>query len=507
MLSKEDIAQIQKKNISEETLQKQIENFKTGFPYAPLIKAAKPGDGILQYDDIEVAEHCKRYEDAVTNGLKPIKFVPASGAATRMFKALFEFINANESQQEELLQTEMFQIFFRDIKKFAFYDELTNKIGSDIHRGLSDCSIASRIIKVLLTNEGLNYGTLPKGLLAFHNNGTAAQTSLEEHLKEAAQYATADGHGDVHFTVSPEHHDLFKAQFSKGKSTIEQAFNCQFNVSFSFQKSSTDTVAVNLDNTPFRKEDGSLLFRPAGHGALIENLNDLTHELIFVKNIDNVVPFHLQADTVRYKKLLAGVLLEKQALISNILNGLQGADADNAVSAGLDFLKKELQLNISELDKKSLEEKIDFIQERLNRPIRVCGMVKNEGEPGGGPFWVHQQDGSIGLQIVEGAQIDPSNSGQQSILQNSTHFNPVDLVCYVKNYKGEKFDLTQYVDPETGFISEKSVNGKALKALELPGLWNGAMAHWLTFFVEVPITTFNPVKTVMDLLRPQHQPE
>jgi len=502
MLTKKDFDQIKTKGISNELVEKQIKQFNTGFPYSNLQKAATPGDGIIASSDDD--RYISIYNKAIKNGMDTLKFVPASGAATRMFKALFEFIHSSESKAAELANEEPYREFFERFDDFAFASDLKHVLSKD------DISTKSNkeIISALLLEHGLNYGKLPKGLLKFHSQNNVVDTPVEEHLKEAALYACSKGTGRVHFTVSPEHHDLFKKQIASSQARIEQRYNIKFDVEFSFQKQSTDTIAVNPDNTPFRQADDSLLFRPAGHGALIENLNDLNAELIFVKNIDNVIPEYRLSDTVHYKKLLAGVLLDKKEKVFTILNGLDDENAQKeAIKTGLTFVSEELQINVNAVNNMPDAEKLSFIKNKLNRPIRICGMVKNEGEPGGGPFWVKQSDGSTSLQIVEGAQIDPNDKAQQEILNASTHFNPVDLVCYIKDYEGNKFDLNKFVDPETGFISNKTQGGKPLKALELPGLWNGAMANWLTFFVEVPVSTFNPVKTVMDLLRPQHQPE
>ncbi|WP_430817858.1 DUF4301 family protein [Carboxylicivirga sp. RSCT41] len=510
MLTKNDLDQLKSKAIPQELIEKQLQQFQTGFAYSPLQKAATVGDGIISTTTEEENTFIEQYNAAVKEGLDTIKFVPASGAATRMFKALFEFIQSDKNKQAELIKEKPYSDFIARIKDFAFIDDLEALLKKDINPNNISADEARLIIEKILLPDGLNYGKLPKGLLRFHKQAQAVFTPVEEHLKEAAQYASNGTEGKVHFTVSPEHHDLFKNQLKLGRQAIEQQNGISFKVDFSFQKQSTDTIAVNPDNTPFRQEDDSLLFRPAGHGALIENLNDLQAELIFVKNIDNVIPEYLLPETVKYKKLLAGILLDKKEKVFEILNELDSTASgtiENTINKGVDFLCTELQMDQAIFDALSNDEKVALIKDKLNRPVRICGMVKNEGEPGGGPFWVKQADGSSSLQIVEGAQIDPNDAEQQSILKSSTHFNPVDLVCYTKDYKGNKFDLRQFVDPDTGFISEKTQNGRALKALELPGLWNGAMAHWLTFFVEVPVSTFNPVKTVMDLLRPQHQPE
>lgn len=509
MLTKEDIQQLNEKKIPVSIIETQLQQFADGFPYAQLKKAATINDGIIQIDKDKGLYYCELFEQAINNGLNTTKFVPASGAASRMFKSLFEFMQSDKQQQAELLVKELYQTFFSRINDFAFVNDLKGLFKDEIATPI-DVDTADRIIKTILNTDGLNYGSLPKGLLKFHKNSNSVSTPMEEHLNETALYASNNKSGKVHFTVSPEHHQLFSQLLESCIKDFENKHDIKYDVSFSYQKQSTDTIAVNPDNTPFKTSDNKLFFRPGGHGALIENLNDLNDELIFVKNIDNVVPEYLQADTTYNKKLLAGILLEKQKLVANILKGISSdteSVRNEAIDKGIDFLKDDLQIDTSTISASDKAEKIAYINSKLNKPIRICGMVKNEGEAGGGPFWVEQEDGTTSLQVVEGAQIDPNNSEQQKILKESTHFNPVDLVCYVYDHEGNKFDLTQYVNVNTGFISEKTLNGKALKALELPGLWNGAMANWLTFFVEVPISTFNPVKTVMDLLRPQHQPK
>ena len=352
----------------------------------------------------------------------------------------------------------------------------------------------------------MNYGQLPKGLLLFHKYDEGIRTAMEEHLVEAAQYASTNGKAQVHFTVSEEHIELFKQKVEEKKSYYEQMFNVSYDISFSTQKASTDTVAANPDNTPFRNDDGSLLFRPGGHGALIQNLNELNADIVFIKNIDNVVPDHLKDETTKWKKIIAGVLVELQQKCFDYLKLLKSSQYDKQdILTVKDFLEHELCCKLDHAKAMSDIELVDFLIEKLNRPIRVCGMVKNSGEPGGGPFFVYNADNTISLQILESSQLDVNNPETMNMFTKGTHFNPVDLVCATKDYKGNKFNLPDFVDPLTGFISKKSKNGKELKALELPGLWNGAMSNWNTIFVEVPAITFNPVKTVNDLLREQHQ--
>ena len=363
------------------------------------------------------------------------------------------------------------------------------------------------VVEGLLGSEGLNYGRLPKGLLKFHRYESGARTPFEEHLVEGAHYAK-DGKGCVlvHFTVSPEHRALFEALAQEKKADLGRELEAEFDISFSEQKPSTDTIAVNADNTPFRNADGTLLFRPGGHGALIENLNDIEADVVFIKNIDNVVPDRLKADTVTYKKLLAGVLVGLQAQAFAYLDELdEGNVGEDRLQEMLRFVEE--QLHCKSTAARALEglELMDYLYCKLNRPMRVCGMVRNVGEPGGGPFWAYNPDGTVSLQILESSQIDMTDAKKKAMFEQGTHFNPVDLVCAVCNYEGTPFDLREYVDPATGFISHKSKDGRELKALELPGLWNGAMSDWNTIFVEVPLSTFNPVKTVNDLYREQHQ--
>lgn len=510
MLTEKDFLQIEKKNSSIDKVKSQLQDFENGFSYADIIQAATPHQGIITIDEENQTKYVTKYENEIQKGLNVAKFVPASGAATRMFKSLFEYLHASPEQQVKMATDQPYSSFLAHLKFFAFYEDLKSVIPDFEHQkeNLSQSEFLKIVLEALLNAKGLDYGALPKGLLKFHQYDTETSTPLEEHLREAVSYAADASHkAAIHFTVSPEHHERFLSLVANVKPAFEKEHNVQLDISFSYQKSSTDTIAVNPDNTPFRTATGELLFRPGGHGALIENLNDLDHELVFIKNIDNVVPAYLQPDTIQYKKVLAGLLLEKRDHLVDILTGLDKDHAD-ATQKGFEFINGELKIEIPQavLDAEPDKQK-QYIISHLNRPIRICGMVKNEGEPGGGPFWVKQPNGDITLQIVEGAQIDPKNVEKQNILSQSTHFNPVDLICYLNDYRGIKFDLTPFVDKSTGFISEKTQNGKPLKALELPGLWNGAMANWLTFFVEVPITTFNPVKTVMDLLRPQHQPQ
>ena len=477
MFNEKDLKQIAAHGLTVEAVEHQIENFRKGFPSLQVVSAASPADGIT----ILTAEQAEAYAAKFDNrdsSVTVAKFVPASGAATRMFKELFEFVN--EDKRGKGIDT-----LLQNIEKFAFYPEL-KEVVSDFS---DEKAVVSAIIK-----QGLGYGSLPKGLVTFHSYSNGARKAVEEHLVEGALYGAANGVVRLHFTVSPEHEGAFRALLAERTAKYEALFGVKYDISFSQQKSSTDTIAVNPDNTPFRTDYGDLLFRPAGHGALIENLNEIEASIIFVKNIDNVTTDALRADTVLYKKALAGLLLDVQKQAFETLAALKAGTADLAAVAT--FVEKNLCVKLPATYDAALLEKL------LSRPIRVCGMVRNEGEPGGGPFWVANGDGTQTLQIAESSQISAED---MHLMKDATHFNPVDLVCGVYAADGSKYNLLNYTDPATGFISSKSSGGRDLRAQELPGLWNGAMADWNTIFVDVPISTFSPVKVVQDLLRPQHQ--
>jgi hypothetical protein len=514
MWSKKDLEQFSSKGISIETIESQLNDFKNGFPFTRLHEPATRGHGILSFNEKEIHELITNFERTAKD-LRLVKFVPASGAATRMFKHLFEFreISGNQEERAKLLQDQGFSgisYFFKYLRKFAFYDDLKRVAARGGHNleELLDKEDYGIILDYLLTESGLNYGNLPKGLIKFHHYGNFARTATGEHLVEGAHYCSNRMKKvAVHLTVSPEHLSNFRDLIAYVQPYYESMFGVSYEVSFSVQKPSTDTIAVNPDNEPFREKDGSLVFRPAGHGALIENLNEIEADIVFIKNIDNVVPDRLKAETYRYKKLLGGMLMQIQGKAFNFLRALdKKPPSEEVIEEASRFCEQQMNVTFSsDFGRWEESRKVKFLHDALNRPIRACGMVKNEGEPGGGPFWVKNKQGEISLQIVESSQIDLKNPGQKQIFESSTHFNPVDLVCSLKNYKGERYDLHKYIDPSTGFISTKSKDGKPLKALELPGLWNGAMAHWITVFIEVPIITFNPVKIVNDLLREQHQ--
>lgn len=515
MFSEQDKAQMQQRGSKESTVLEQIENFKNGFPFVNLVRAATIGDGILKLDDSNVSGYVEKYE-SVLPSKRVVKFVPASGAASRMFKALFGFMDSydgsadSQKEFEESDKLKPLRAFFSDIEKFAFYNDLkaaATSDGYDFEEGLKNKEY-HKILAYLLTDKGLNYGGLPKGLLKFHSYGKNERTPVEEHLVEGAVYGKdANNNVNLHFTVSPEHDALFSAKVKEVLADYEDEYGVRYNISFSNQKASTDTIAVDMENQPFRNSDDSILFRPAGHGALLENLDEIEADIIFIKNIDNVVPDRIKDETYRYKKALAGVLVEFQEKAFDYVARLKSdKENESLVEETCEFGVNKLGVDIpSHFDTLDIVTKSNMLIKKLNKPIRVCGMVKNEGEPGGGPFWVKDAENTTALQIVESAQIDMENTAQADIVKGATHFNPVDLVCAVKDGTKAKFNLLEYRDSKTGFITEKSKDGKDLKAQELPGLWNGAMAYWNTIFVEVPIITFNPVKTVNDLLRDQHQ--
>ena len=503
----QDQDQMLAQGVSLSQIDQQIQHFIHGFPYLNVIKAATIGDGIVGVPDEQLTQYLRRFDEA-THELDLVKFVPASGAATRMFKSLFAALDGKSDKSTD-------EVFAR-LADFAFYDDLKAVMaenGTDLNAALT-ASDRTTVLRFLLTEVGLDYGSLPKGLLKFHRYADGPRTPVEEHLVEGAAYANSDGLVRIHFTVSPEHRERFESLIGHEKADYEAWLGVTFEVSFSEQKKSTDTISVDMNNETFRSADQSLLFRPAGHGALIENLNDIDADLVFIKNIDNVVPDEIRETTVTYKKVLAAVLLDAQQQVARLQTLLDGQpDAPDDLSDGYlseadELMRRTLfTLPPDGLEHLSKADRLAYFRRKLDRPVRVCGMVPNVGEPGGGPFWARNRDGSVSLQVVESAQINLTNPAQKAIFDGATHFNPVDLVCGLKDHHGRKYDLPTFRDPQTGFITAKSKDGKDLKAQELPGLWNGAMADWNTIFVEVPLITFNPVKTVNDLLRKEHQPE
>ena len=499
MLSEKDLKQIAQKGITQEQIENQLNEFKTGFPFLKLEAAASISRGIIAPDVQARQQYEEAWKQYKAAGKRVVKFVPASGAASRMFKNMFAFVDADY----DVPTTDFEKKYFDQIEKFAFYDALDAVCQKNEGKGIKELIAAGNYKAVaanMLKAEGLNYGQLPKGLLLFHKYPEGARTPMEEHLVEGALYAASNGEAHVHFTVSHEHMELFKAKVAEKADTFAKKYGIKYDITFSEQKPSTDTVAANADNTPFRNDDGSLLFRPGGHGALIENLNEIEADVIFIKNIDNVVPDRLKPETVEWKQVIAGVLVTLQKKAFEYLRILDAGASDAQLAEIAKFVSENLCT-----DAKNNKVDADYLRTKLNRPMRVCGVVKNVGEPGGGPFLTYNQDGTVSLQILESSQIDTNNEAYMKMFTQGTHFNPVDLVCAVKDYKGQPFDLPKFVDKTTGFISSKSKSGKELRALELPGLWNGAMSNWSTVFVEVPLGTFNPVKTVNDLLRDQHQ--
>jgi len=520
LFNDDDILQMNAHGISLSETERQVALFKNARPYLKLAAPCVPGKGIIVFDHDTQKSLTALYEkEKQTRSL--IKFVPASGAASRMFEVLSGYLNQpGEIEQQSVARAakagqesaKQLEVFMEGISRFAFFHELSLVLSK---KGLSMGELLRKgffrdIIGFLLTEDGLGYAELPKGLLLFHGYPEGNRTAFEEHLVEAVMYACdAVNRCFLHFTVSPEHLEKFRVCLEKVGPIYEKRLRATYRVGFSTQKASTDTIAVDSENRPYRLANGRLLFRPGGHGALIENLNDLEGDIVFIKNIDNVVPDYLKGETYAWKKITGGYLISIQNRIARYMKALAAKSNTAALlNEAAAFLKEDLMVPMPPaVETAGPEEKRRWIMDRLNRPVCICGMVKNAGEPGGGPFWVESESGEKSPQIVETAQIDPDDKGQQAILAASTHFNPVDLVCGVRDWQGNPFDLRKFVDPDTVFISLKSKDGRELKALEHPGLWNGSMAHWITLFVEVPAITFNPVKTVNDLLRKEHQPD
>jgi len=499
MLQENDLKQIARRGISEEQIENQLHQFETGFPFLKLEAAAAVGRGIVAPTEQERKQYVSAWEQYKAAGRRIVKFVPASGAASRMFKNMFAFVDADY----DIPTTDFEKKYFAEIERFAFYDALDAACRQNEGKGIKELLAEGRYKAVaanMLRKEGLNYGQLPKGMLLFHKYAEGPRTPMEEHLVEGALYAASNGEAHVHFTVSHEHMDFFRQKVAEKADGFAKKYGIKYDITFSEQKPSTDTVAANPDNTPFREADGSLLFRPGGHGALIENLNEIEGDVVFIKNIDNVVPDSLKPETVEWKQVIAGLLVTLQEKAFAYLRLLDAGATEEQLREMAAFVEHDLCT-----DPKGCKVDAGYLRRKLNRPMRVCGVVKNVGEPGGGPFLTYNQDGTVSLQILESSQIDTQNEAYMKMFTQGTHFNPVDLVCAVRDYKGQPFNLPDFVDKTTGFISSKSKGGKELKALELPGLWNGAMSDWTTVFVEVPLGTFNPVKTVNDLLREQHQ--
>jgi hypothetical protein len=516
IFSENDIRQMSEMGIDETKALEQLKIFKNGIPEIKLQRPCTVGDGIKVLKNSDGEKYSKSYSEVEASG-RSMKFVPASGAATRMFKLLINFNNKfgkieKEKIEEEASKNEKYKKllkFINGIRDYAFFKDLKNVLtenGFDIEQEIQKGQF-KEIVNALISEDRLNYTELPKGLIKFHKYDSGERTAFEEHLVEAAAYCKDEkGKATIHFTISQEHEQKIQDHIESIRGKYEN--DVSFDINYSFQKPSTNTIAVDMQNNPFRLKDGSILFRPGGHGALLENLNDLNGDIIFIKNIDNVVPDRLKGETYKYKRILAGILGELQQTIFNYLDKLHNIKNDSELlSEVMEFSSNELSVFIPDhIKNASSEERKNFLINKLNRPIRVCGMVKNEGEPGGGPFWVEDKNRNISLQVVEAAQVDSDNKAQIEIWKSATHFSPTDFVCGVRDFNGEPFDLMKYRDPDAGFITKKSQDGRELKALELPGLWNGSMAYWNTIFVEVPIITFNPVKTILDFLRPNHQP-
>ena len=513
VFSEADYKQIAEYGIPLEKIKKQLNFYQSGVAKTVLIKPAHIFSGIIKFTESEIQQKANFF-DVNKSNLKLIKFVPASGAASRMFHFLNDFLNDFDIENESInayinrKKASELSIFIVGLDKFPFFVAVHKKL-KEIYPNFDNLDSDYKnfyFIKTLLSSDYFNYSNKPKAILPFHRYKTHIATPIEEHLYECNKYASANGNSNLHFTISETHQLAFEKVIEEIKSKVEADTQTKIGIRFSYQNKETDILAVDNANNPCRDKNGKLLFRPGGHGALIENLNKLDSDVIFVKNIDNVIQNHKEIN-VLYKKALAGIMVELQNQIFNYLQAIE--DGTNIqIEEIIDFIKTKLNVKVSkDVLKYTAENQITHIKKILNRPIRVCGMVKNEGDTGGGPFWVRDSKGIVSLQIIETSQIDLTNPEQTKILSSATHFNPVDLVCGIRNYKNEKFDLTQFVDHNSGFIVEKTKNGKPLKSYELPGLWNGAMAKWITVFVEVPLITFNPVKTVNDLLKTAHQPQ
>ena len=510
MFTDKDIKYFNAKGINKDMVEKQMAFFMEGIRPLELDRPAIPGDGIEVFDEGGVLMYAGLF-DKNAHSYSKVKFVPASGAASRMFKDLFEALNEllvdPYHQKYWIEQHPEIKKFFANIYRYPFIyvlEEICNKKNTNLDALIADEKYAE-ILHLILSENGLNYGNTPKGALRFHRYPDHNRTAIEEHLIEAEQYLlNKDKSLHIHFTVSPEHQSLFETITDQQRESFREK-EINIDVHFSVQNPSTDTIAVDPSNDPFRDEEGNILFRPGGHGALLKNLESLDEELIFIVNIDNIAPDRLKPFRVLYKKLLGGYLIEKLNVIRQLLHNLENDYSIAVKNDVLEFTKRNISYKcyIQLRDLKSEE----FISEAfrvLNRPVRVCGMVKNTGEPGGGPFWIVEDDGTVSKQVIESSQINMYDPEQRKIFASSTHFNPVDIACCIRDYKGFKFNLAEFRDDNMAFISKKSVGGRSLKALESPGLWNGGMAGWLTFFIDVPLETFTPVKTVFDFLRPEH---
>ena len=509
--SERDLAQLRRRGIPPERAVAYLETFATGVPHAALDRPCTGGDGIMVIDEGDLDRLCRRSNEAAQAG-RFLKFVPASGAATRMFQPLLAAGNhaaGTETTVDGLRDRPEYPAlreFMASIERFAFHPELTAALERQGRRlqPLRDAGRFREVLDCLLGVEGLGYGELPKAVIPFHRYPNDCRTPIAEHLVQArAHVRDRSGTVRVHFTVSAEHRTAVEHHLAEACRRYE-GNDARYDVTLSEQRPDTDTLAAGLDNRPFRQRDGSLSLRPGGHGALLANLNDLKADIVFIQNIDNVAV--RAGAAIRYRKALAGYLVELQARLFEYLDGLHPGATPSFLEEALHFVRATLSVVPPEdLTGAPAADRIRFLQKTLDRPLRVCGMVPSTGEPGGGPFWVRGAGGTLSLQIVESAQVDMAQARQRDIFASSTHFNPVDLVCSVRDRSGTCFDLMRFSDPDSGFISIKSADGRKLKALEHPGLWNGGMADWNTVFVEVPQETCTPVKTVLDLLRKEHQ--
>lgn len=509
MLTSQDLEDLKKRGITAENFSALFARFTTGFPYLRLSSSATVDGGSIMRltpeQEQQAIERWKLY--LASDNAEVTKFVPASGAASRMFKALYAFVDGTEDIPDEKSPV---RAIIDNLAKLPFIGNLDDTLRHIYGADSAELCTQGRykdIIRAIVSEDGMGYGSLPKALLTFHRYADGStRTPLEEQLAEGAQTATAGGFVRLHFTVSHNHRELFAHKISTSAPAMAEKYNVSYDISMSEQKPSTDTPAANADNTPFRDAQGHIVFRPGGHGALIANLNDIDSTIVFIKNIDNVVPDSLRAPTIRYKQVIAGVLMQARDSINKYIRQLRsGKYTIDDLHHMIAYMHDTLNIRHEDMKRYSDKEMALYLLKKFDRPLRVCGMVKNLGEPGGGPYIAYSADGSTAPQILESSQIDQKNPEARAMMATATHFNPVDLVCCIKDANGRHYDLPQHVDPATGFISSKSLDGRELKAMELPGLWNGAMSDWNTIFVEVPIETFNPVKTINDLLRPQHQ--
>jgi hypothetical protein len=503
--------------IKADCVQEQIETLRRGNFYARLIRPCTLFDGVRQIGDQDLARYIELHASAAARG-RFKKFVPASGAATRMFQSLLTIFHLPQYLETDELQKRVnqgvnfacdFKHFLDELDRFPFASDLEKTLA---RAGYSPGELVrsgrfATLLEYLLTQTGMNYRNLPKALLPFHSYSGETRTAFEEQLHESMGYLGIDNAG-VHFTIPEQHLNGFLALEREIRQRLSQRWGATFDVSFSFQRSSTDTICIDRNGMPLRDKYGRLHFRPSGHGALIENLGDLNADLVYIKNIDNVVPDGLKEPVHFWKKALGGYLVRVQDSVHALLHHLSGSHWSQAVRDAVLYASRELLIDFPTGFETWLEgRKQSFLLQALDRPIRICGVVPNGGEPGGAPFWVEAENGTQVLQIVEEAQVDLNCEEQRNIWNSSTHFNPVDIVCGLKNFEGKPFDLKKFVDPRAVIITKKSIDGTDVRVLERPGLWNGAMAGWITVFVEVPKITFNPVKSLFDLLRPEHQPQ